>query len=341
MVLLSRARVKEVAWKRNHLPWRHNPHQHNVRAAAAAATRKAGTRPSSSLLPSRFIVRRSAISDESSSSSASTSTSTSTSSTEETKLYRCDDVVRHLWQNIDLTNSEKALEFFHEDVVYEDLIYSKPFVGKEEVKGFLQSSRDNAPEGLQFVLDDVSDGENACGFTWHLELEINGQTRNITKGISFYRLDPKDRRIIYVSDAPESLIKLGSIGLKLANFAFNMAKKLKVPEDVVSEGFEKVGFVGGKGVRVKWGVLQEKIADNEILPEESERERRREQAAKDLVNIDQEERNRRLIAGGTGMVFTTALAFICASQPWYVRYFGVSPFLGLSLGFLVSGQSGL
>ena len=188
MVLLSRARVKEVAWKRNHLPWRHNPHQHNVRAAAAAATRKAGTRPSSSLLPSRLIVRRSAISDESSSSSASTSTSTSTSSTEETKLYRCDDVVRHLWQNIDLTNSEKALEFFHEDVVYEDLIYSKPFVGKEEVKGFLQSSRDNAPEGLQFVLDDVSDGENACGFTWHLELEINGQTRNITKGISFYRL---------------------------------------------------------------------------------------------------------------------------------------------------------
>ena len=112
-------------------------------------------------------------------------------------LYRCDDIVRHLWQNIDLTNSEDALEYFHDDVVYEDLIYEKPFVGKEEVRTFLQSSRENAPEGLRFVLDDVSDGEDACGFTWHLELEINGKSQNITKGISFYRVDTEDRRIIY------------------------------------------------------------------------------------------------------------------------------------------------
>jgi hypothetical protein len=257
-----------------------------------------------------------------------------------TELYRCDALVRHLWQNIDLSDSEKALEFFHDDVVYEDLIYEKPFVGKEAVKKFLQSSRDNAPDGIQFVLDDVSDGEDACGFTWHLELEINGQTKNITKGISFYRLDPKDRRIIYVSDAPESLIKLGSIGLKLANFAFNLAKKFP-SEKVISEGFEKVGFVGGQGVRVKWGVLQEKIAEGEALPSEAERERRRAKATEDLVNIDESERARRMVAGGTGMAFTTVLAFVLASQPWYVRYFGVSPFLGLSLGFLVSGQSGL
>ena len=126
--------------------------------------------------------------------SSGTSTSTSTSTTLKevqppaTELYRCDDLVRHLWQSIDLSDSEKALEFFHDDVVYEDLIYEEPFVGKAAVKKFLQSSRDNAPDGLRFVLDDVSDGEDACGFTWHLELEINGQTKNITKGISFYRL---------------------------------------------------------------------------------------------------------------------------------------------------------
>merc|ERR1711937_1008726 len=158
-------------------------------------------------------------------------------------LYRCDDIVRHLWQNIDLTNSEDALEYFHDDVVYEDLIYEKPFVGKEEVRTFLQSSRENAPEGLRFVLDDVSDGEDACGFTWHLELEINGKSQNITRSIS----------------------------LKLANLAFNFAKKVSLPEDVVKEGFEKVGFVGGSGTRVKWGVLQEKIAEDEVLPDEIER----------------------------------------------------------------------
>jgi len=256
-------------------------------------------------------------------------------------LYRCDDIVRHLWQNIDLTNSEDALEYFHDDVVYEDLIYEKPFVGKEEVRTFLQSSRENAPEGLRFVLDDVSDGEDACGFTWHLELEINGKSQNITKGISFYRVDTEDRRIIYVTDAPESFIKLGSIGLKLANLAFNFAKKVSLPEDVVKEGFEKVGFVGGSGTRVNWGVLQEKIAEDEVLPDEIERISRREEAAKSLVNIDQLERNRRLIAGSAGMAVTTVLAFLLAGQPWYVRYFGVSPFLGLSLGFLVSGQQGL
>jgi len=257
-------------------------------------------------------------------------------------LYRCDDIVRHLWENIDLNNSEAALEFFHDDVVYEDLIYSKPFTGKAEVRNFLQQSRDNAPPGLRFVLDDVSDGEDACGFTWHLEIDVNGEAKKITKGISFYRVDPDDRRIIYVTDAPESFIKVGSIGLKVANFAFELSKRLTPPEGVIAEGFEKVGFVGGQGTRVKWGVLQEKIDPaTEAMPDVFESLKLREEAARDLVNIDAAERQRRLLAGSAGLAFTAALGVLCATQPWYVRYFAVSPFLGLSLGFLVSGQQGL
>ena len=259
-------------------------------------------------------------------------------------LYRCDDIVRHLWENIDLDNSEEALAFFHDDVVYSDLIYEEPFVGKEAVAKFLNASRANAPEGLRFVLDDVSDGEDACGFTWHLELEINGENRKITKGLSLYRVDPNDRRIISVTDAPESFIKIGSAGLKIANLAFKaakFAKSLSVDRSVIREGFEKVGFVGGTGTRVKWGVLRVPIGEDEVFPGEEASERRRAEAATELVNIDGEERARRYLAGGVGMVITSVLAFLLAGQPWYVRYFGVSPLLGLSLGFLVSGQQGL
>ena len=60
-----------------------------------------------------------------------------------------------------------------------------------------------------------------------------------------YRLDPTDRRIIYVRDAPESFIKFGSVGLKLANLAFKaakLAKGLSLPEEKIREGFEMVGF---------------------------------------------------------------------------------------------------
>ncbi len=82
--------------------------------------------------------------------------------------------------------------------MYEDLIYSEPFQGKAAVRAFLRQSRENAPPGLRFVLDDVSDGEDACGLTWHLEIDVGGEAKKITKGISFYRVDPTDRRIMYV-----------------------------------------------------------------------------------------------------------------------------------------------
>ena len=65
-----------------------------------------------------------------------------------------------------------------------------------------------------------------------------------------------------------------------------------VDKDIIAEGFEKVGFVGGEGVRVKWGVLREKIGEDEELPSVFEQIRLREEAAEDLVNIDMTERNR-------------------------------------------------
>ncbi len=88
--------------------------------------------------------------------------------------------------------------------------------------------------------------------------------------------------------------------------------------------------------------MREKIDPaREPIPDALASLKLREEAARDLVNIDGAERQRRLLAGSVGLAATAALGFLCATQPWYVRYFAVSPLLGLSLGFLVSGQQGL
>lgn len=267
------------------------------------------------------------------------------------EIKRADELVRYLWTEIDLDDSEAALPYFDDDVVYEDLIYGEPFEGKAAVADFLRKTRAAAPKGLKFVLDDISDGAEACGFTWHIELPDG---KSIAKGLSFYRVNPANGKIVYVRDAPEAMLKLGGLGLKLADVALKVtggggdgssttttSSDASSVDDVIKEGFEKVGFRGGEGVRVKWGIIQEKIPETEALPSEEEQAARRARAAADLVNIDGAERRRRATAGLGGLALTTIVAFALQHDPWYVRYFGFSTAFGLSAGFLLSGATGL
>mmetsp|Transcript_20887 Transcript_20887/g.52823 ORF Transcript_20887/g.52823 Transcript_20887/m.52823 type:complete len:119 (+) Transcript_20887:1239-1595(+) len=79
--------------------------------------------------------------------------------------------------------------------------YEKPFVGKAAVEGFL--ARFQAIQGVTFKLEEVSDGSQAVGFTY--TIEIRGQPRGI-RGATFYEVD-RDGKVNYVRDVPESATK--------------------------------------------------------------------------------------------------------------------------------------
>lgn len=48
---------------------------------------------------------------------------------------RADDLIKWLWNEaqFDPTYPAPILDFFSDDIVYEDMVYKEPFVGKEEV----------------------------------------------------------------------------------------------------------------------------------------------------------------------------------------------------------------
>jgi hypothetical protein len=121
------------------------------------------------------------------------------------------------------------LEFFSDDVIYEDMIYPEPFVGKEQVTAFLINTKEKAPEDFVFVLDKCSDGVKSCGFTWHIELKTRPDAGKFANGCSFYELN-SEGKICYVRDIPEPPIKIGSFGLVLANLAAKAIKSRPAPE---------------------------------------------------------------------------------------------------------------
>ena len=120
------------------------------------------------------------------------------------------DLVAYLW--LELQGSAgfrgEALRFFSDDVVYEDMNFPEPFVGKNSVAAFLEEF--DIP-GLTFVPDRISDGNEACCFTWEVDLGVEGASR--VKGISFYECEKTAKeasggvRVTYVRDIPESVMK--------------------------------------------------------------------------------------------------------------------------------------
>lgn len=65
------------------------------------------------------------------------------------------ELVKYLWNDVQFAENypAPALEFFSDDVVYEDMVYSEPFRGKEQVAKFLINTKEKAPEDFVFVLD--------------------------------------------------------------------------------------------------------------------------------------------------------------------------------------------
>jgi hypothetical protein len=121
------------------------------------------------------------------------------------------DIARYLYTEVQRStnNSDEAMRFFSDEIIYRDFNYEHVMRGKSQVKKFID---DFSFPGIDFVPQFFDDGVDATCFTW--EVQILDAPQGI-KGISFYELDPKTRLIRYVRDVPESAIKPPILG-KLA-----------------------------------------------------------------------------------------------------------------------------
>ncbi|XP_039132990.1 uncharacterized protein LOC120270057 [Dioscorea cayenensis subsp. rotundata] len=126
------------------------------------------------------------------------------------------DVVRDFYNGINRRDLESVELLIGEDCVYEDLVFSRPFVGRKAILEFFKKFTEGISEDLQFVIDDISNEDSsAVGVAWHLEWQ--GKLFPFSKGCSFYRLDVLDgrRQIVYGRDCVEPATKPGEMALVL------------------------------------------------------------------------------------------------------------------------------
>ncbi|RWR90309.1 Polyketide cyclase SnoaL-like domain-containing protein [Cinnamomum micranthum f. kanehirae] len=124
------------------------------------------------------------------------------------------DVVKQFYSRINGHDLDSVANLIAENCVYEDLVFSQPFVGRKAILDFFKKFTDSISTDLQFVIDDISsEDSSAVGVTWHLEWR--GRPFPFSKGCSFYRLEVVNgqRQIVYGRDSVEPAIKPGEMAL--------------------------------------------------------------------------------------------------------------------------------
>ena len=108
----------------------------------------------------------------------------------------CADLCTYIWKESN-GDMEEALAYMSDDIVYEHFNYPKPFLGKGEVKPFLDEF--TLDLGILFFAERLSEGDDACCFTWRVEF---AGLDTPTNGISFYSTN-EDGKIDYIRDIPQ------------------------------------------------------------------------------------------------------------------------------------------
>ena len=100
-----------------------------------------------------------------------------------------------------LEGVQKLLDACESNVVYQDGTQVNPIVGKSNVGSYLNNNKNYH----QRRLDKISDGTNACGFTWTWVTD----TEEGLRGTTFVQLNPASGQIQYVCELAEPLYKPG------------------------------------------------------------------------------------------------------------------------------------
>lgn len=124
---------------------------------------------------------------------------------------KANEIAKYLFNDVQGADSEEAMRFFDESIIYRDFNYEEVLKGKAQVKKFID---DFSFPGITFATQRFDDGVASTCFTWEVILE-GAPEGSAIKGISFYEINPDTGRITYVRDVPESGIKPPPLG-KLA-----------------------------------------------------------------------------------------------------------------------------
>ncbi|XP_015886021.3 uncharacterized protein LOC107421316 [Ziziphus jujuba] len=133
---------------------------------------------------------------------------------EEALVDSAADVVRKFYRGINAHDLASVEELIADKCVYEDLVFPRPFVGREDILQFFKNFIGSVSKDLQFVIDKLStEDSSAVGVTWHLEWK--GKPFPFSRGCSFYELEVINgkRQIIYGRDSVEPAIKPGETAL--------------------------------------------------------------------------------------------------------------------------------
>ncbi|WZZ68737.1 hypothetical protein YC2023_080107 [Brassica napus] len=117
------------------------------------------------------------------------------------------EVVSSFYAAINVHDLSSVTDLIAQDCLYEDLVFSSPFVGRTAILDFFGKFIEATSTDLQFVIDDISkEDSSAVGVSWHL-----GKNFPFSKGCSFYKLEVIDgkRQIVYGRDCVEPAIKPG------------------------------------------------------------------------------------------------------------------------------------
>ena len=91
------------------------------------------------------------------------------------------------------------------DVVFEDLYFAEAIEGRDQVADHMVRLLKELPADAAKVVDDVTDGRAAAGWTWHLQQGAEAGLR----GITFLELDGNGK-VSFLREAAEPLFKPGS-----------------------------------------------------------------------------------------------------------------------------------
>ena len=120
------------------------------------------------------------------------------------------------------------ITYFHQDCEYEDTMFPRPFIGKEEIQRELRLQASSMP--YQIIVDNIAVANNKTAILYHLEDTDKGTVIADTRHCAFYTLEQNLITSVFVTVEPTS--KKGPDNLAVLTIASKILSKPR--NDVVA-----------------------------------------------------------------------------------------------------------